>query len=83
MWRSFPKQVLTEPDVLANPFNDNGHFLLDTDASDYAIGAVLTQVQNGVERVIAYGSRALSKAEKNYCITDKELLAFKILCCIC
>ena len=58
------------------PLNDNGQFVLDTDASDYAIGAVLSQVQNGVERVIAYGSRALSKAEKN-CITDKELLAVK------
>ena len=58
------------------PLNDNGQFVLDTDASDYAIGAVLSQVQNGVERVIAYGSRALSQAEKN-CITDKELLAVK------
>ena len=44
------------------PLNDNGQFVLDTDASDYAIGAVLSQVQNWVERVIAYGSRALSKA---------------------
>lgn len=71
------KQILTEPDILAYPLNDDGQFILDTDASDYAIGAVLSQVQNGKENVIAYGSRALNKSERNYCITDKELLALK------
>lgn len=71
------KQILTEPDILAYPLNDDGQFILDTDASDYAIGAVLSQVQNGREKVIFYGSRALNKSERNYCITDKELLALK------
>lgn len=50
-------------------------FILDTDASDLAIGGILSQIQNGTERVIAYASRALSKAEKRYCVTRKELLA--------
>ena len=50
-------------------------FVLDTDASSEAVGAVLSQVQDGQERVIAYFSRKLHKAEKNYCVTRQELLA--------
>ena len=52
-------------------------FVLDVDASDIGIGAVLNQVQNGVERVMSYGSRALNKAEKNYCITQKKMLSVR------
>ena len=51
-------------------------FTLDTGASDSGIGAVLSQVDDrGRERVIGYGSRLLSKAEKRYCVTRRELLA--------
>ena len=51
-------------------------FLLDTDASDVGIGAVLSQIQdNGSEGVIAYASRSLSRQEQKYCVTRKELLA--------
>ena len=68
------KLALTSPPILAMP-NDLGEFVLDTDASDRAIGAVLSQRQNGVERVVAYASRALDRREQNYCVTRKELLA--------
>ena len=50
--------------VLAYPTLDD-MFILDTDASGVAIGAVLSQVQTGTEKVIAYFSRALRRAERN------------------
>ena len=68
------KVRLTSSPVLAMP-TDDGEYRLDTDASNNSIGAVLSQVQNDEERVIAYASRLLSSAEKNYCVTRRELLA--------
>jgi transposase InsO family protein/predicted aspartyl protease len=50
-------------------------FVLDTDASGFGIGAVLSQVRDGKEQVIAYFSKTLGKAERNYCVTRRELLA--------
>ena len=68
------KHHLTSAPILAFPRTDC-QFLIDTDASEYAIGAVLSQVQEGTERVVAYASRSLTKAERNYCTTRRELLA--------
>ena len=51
-------------------------FILDTDACEMGIGAVLSQSSlDGSEHVIAYASRLLTKTERNYCVTCKELLA--------
>ena len=47
--------------------------ILDTDASDFAIGASLSQVFDGKERVIAYASKTLTKSDRRYCVTRKEL----------
>jgi hypothetical protein len=69
------KQALTQSPILAYPRPGEEQFILDTDASGVGIGAVLSQVQDGQERVIAYGSRALSKTDRNYCVTRQELLA--------
>ena len=60
--------------ILAMP-TDKEMYVLDTDVSNHSIGAVLSQIQPGEERVIAYGSRTYGKAEINYCMTRKELLA--------
>lgn len=54
---------------------DEGQFILDTDASNHGIGAVLFQVPDGTEKVLAYYSRVLNKSERNYCVTRRELLA--------
>ena len=50
-------------------------FLLDTDASDSGLGAVLSQVIDGVERPIAFASRRLQPAERKWAIREKEALA--------
>ena len=68
------QQLMREAPVLAHP-RQEGQFILDTDASQEGIGAVLSQIQDGEEKVIAFGSKVLSKAERNYCITRRELLA--------
>ena len=68
------KDKLTSSPILAFPC-DEGMFVLDTDASNFSIGAVLSQVQDGEERVLAFGSKSLSKSERRYCVTRREMLA--------
>ena len=70
----FLKQCLINAPILAYPKME-GTFILDTDASNAGIGAVLSQIQDGTEKVIAYASRSLSRPERNYCVTRRELLA--------
>lgn len=50
-------------------------YMLDTDASSHSIGAVLSQLQWGEERVISSASSLLTPAQHRYCITRRELLA--------
>ena len=68
------KTKLVSPPVLAFP-DFSKKCVLDTDASDCGIGAVLSQIHDGQERVVAYASKSLSKAERNYIVTRRELLA--------
>ena len=71
------KKLLTSPPVLAYPL-PNIRFIVDTDSSAYSVGGVLSQIQNGHERVIAYMSKSMNQHEQNYCTTRKELLAVVI-----
>lgn len=68
------KKKLCESPILGYP-NRDGQFIVDTDASNSAIGGVLSQKQGDQEVVIAYFSKALSRPEANYCVTRRELLA--------
>ncbi|GFQ86474.1 retrovirus-related Pol polyprotein from transposon 17.6 [Trichonephila clavata] len=68
------KEALTSAPILSYPDPDK-QFILDTDASHANVGAVLSQEIDGQERVIAYWNKCLSKPERNYCVTRKELLA--------
>ena len=68
------KDRLMNYPVLAPPLPE-GRFIIDTDASDFAMGAVLQQEQNGNIRVISYVSKTFDAAEHQYCTTKKELAA--------
>ena len=68
------KQLLTEAPVLTYP-DPSKSYILDTDASNEAAGAVLSQEVNGEERVVAYFSKTFSPPQRNYCVTRRELLA--------
>ena len=70
----FLRQSLMTAPVLSYP-NPQLEYILDTDASLNGVGAVLSQIQKGEEKVISYYSKALSSAERNYCVTRRELLA--------
>jgi hypothetical protein len=61
------------PPVLTLP-NDEGTYQLEVDASIVGTGAVLFQKHQGKWHPVAFMSKALSDAEKNYKIYDKELL---------
>ena len=67
-------QKLITPPVLAYP-RPTGGYILDTDESNHAIGAVLSQVQDCEEWVIAYVSHNLKGGQLNYYTTKRKLFA--------
>lgn len=68
------KECLISSPILTFPQNA-GTFVLVTDASNFVMGAVLSQIQNAKERVLAYASHNLNKSQQKYYTTKKELLA--------
>ena len=68
------KLKLTSTPIIAFP-SLKEPFILYTDASQFAMGAVLAQVQDGKERATCYASKSLSKSQLKYSATRRELLA--------
>ena len=70
------KKAISEAPLLHRP-DPNAEFCIQTDACDTGLGAVKTQVIDGLERIIAFASRAIHKNELVYSTTEKECLAIK------
>ena len=68
------KKELVQPCVLRQP-DFNRQFILNTDASNRELGAVLTQKLEDGEHPVIFLSRRLRYAELNYSISEKEMLA--------
>ena len=73
------RDALVRAPILSFPTED-GDYILDTDASNFGLGGVLSQIQNNVEHVIAYCSRALRPSQRKYCTTKREMLAAVSMC---
>jgi hypothetical protein len=70
------KDLVTSAPVLTTPADDQP-FHIEADSSDYATGAVLSQLsaEDGKWHPVAFYSKSLSETERNYEIHDKEMLA--------
>lgn len=68
------KELLTHAPILQYP-DPTKPYILTTDASAVAIGAVLSQGTVGTDKPIAYASRTLSETETRYSTIERELLA--------
>jgi transposase InsO family protein len=68
------KKRLVSPPIM-HPPDFNHTFILELDACEYGIGCILTQEYNNRKYVIAYASRTLSAAERNYSSVEREALA--------
>lgn len=81
MWDSYCQEAfnklmraLTISPILSFPKKE-GQYVLDTDASNMGMGSVLSQIQDGQEKVICYYSKLFNTSERRYCVTRRELLA--------
>ena len=71
------KNRLLNPPVLSMP-DKRGRFLLYSDSSKHAMGSALYQVQNGKPKLIAYASKRMPEAARNYSITELEMCSLAI-----
>ena len=84
MWRGEQQEAFMEiknrlqrPPVLHLP-DRQGRFQLYSDTSKFAIGSALYQIKNGQPKLIAYASKRMLEAAKNYSITELEMCALAI-----
>lgn len=68
------QEALTSAPVLANP-DYAKPFIVQTDASDIGMGAILVQGEGDEEKVVAYWSQELNPAQRKYQTTERECLA--------
>ena len=71
------KSRLLKPPILSKP-DKRGRFLLYSDTSKYATGSALYQEQNGKPKLIAYTSKRMPEAARNYSITELETCGLAI-----
>ena len=71
------KSRLLKPPALSMP-DRRGRFLLYSDTSKFATGSALYQVQDGKSKLIAYASKRMPEAAKNYSITELEMCGLAI-----
>ena len=72
------KEALVTAPMLAYPnFDDNCPFIVTTDASVCSAGAVLSQTQEGRERVLGFAGTSFNEAQRTYSPTDRELAAIR------
>ena len=69
--------MIQKPPILHLP-DDKGRFHLYSDTSKYAMGSALYQIQNGKPKLIAYASKRLPEAARNYSITELEMCGLAI-----
>ena len=68
---------LFRPPILHMP-NCEGRFHLYSDTSKFTMGSTLYQIQNGKPKLIAYASKRLLEAARNYLITELKLCGLAI-----
>ena len=77
-WQGRP--FVLGPDCSTSYYSLCDSLIQDTDASNFGLGSVQSQIQDDVECVVAYCSRALRPSQRHYCTTKREMLAAVSMC---
>ena len=72
-WERVKQAVITAPELTHLSDSPKDEIILYTDASDYAFGGYLAQVQNGQERPILFYSKVFNEVQSRWSVSDKEM----------